>query len=330
MSSNLRQLLREYEEKRSAALAKAEQKKEAVYKKNPKLQEIDDEISKLSIEKSKILLLSNSKNKISSINSKIKKLKSEKDTILSTININFSPEFECNMCNDSGYVTQNSNTKMCSCLRQKLFDMEFNTYNVYNMQNNTFDKFNTTLYSDKVDNEKYKTDISPRKNIELIKKIANNFIDNFNDSKEKNLLFTGNSGLGKTFLSNCIANELLKKHKTVLYQTAPVMLDTIIAHRLGKSSSDFDIYNHLLNVDLLIIDDLGTENINNMKFAELFTIINSRLLEKKNKVTKTIISTNLDLKNLSSLYGERIISRLVGSYNICYFFGEDIRIKIYP
>ena len=327
MSSNLKQLLREYEENRVFALAEAEQKKESVYKQNPRLQEIDDEISKLSIEKSKTLLLNKSKSKISSIDSRIKKLKLEKDTILSTIKIDFSPKYKCKICNDMGYVTQISNTEMCSCLRQKLFDLEFNTYNVYNMQNNTFDKFNSTIYSDKVDKEKYKSDISPRKNIEIIKQIADNFILNFDDPKENNLLFTGNSGLGKTFLSNCIANELLKKHKTVLYQTAPVMLDTIIAHRLGKSNSDFDIYNHLLNVDLLIIDDLGTENINNMKFAELFTIINSRLLEKKNKVTKTIISTNLNLKNLSSLYGERIISRLVGSYNICYFFGEDIRLK---
>ena len=326
MSSNLRQLLREYEQNRSFALAEAEQKKEAVYGQNPRLQEIDDEISKLSIEKSKMLLL-NKSNKISTINSKIKKLKSEKDTILSTIKIDFAPKFKCKICNDSGYVTQNSNTEMCSCLKQKLFDLEFNTYNTYNMQNNTFDKFDSTIYSDKVDKEKYKSDISPRKNIEIIKQIADNFILKFDDPKENNLLFIGNSGLGKTFLSNCIANELLKKHKTVLYQTAPVMLDTVISHRLGKSNSDFDIYNHLLNVDLLIIDDLGTENVNNMKFAELFTIINSRLLEKKNKITKTIISTNLNLKNLASLYGERIISRLVGSYNICYFFGEDIRLK---
>ena len=83
----------------------------------------------------------------------------------------------------------------------------------------------------------------------------------------------------------------------------------------------------MLNVDLLIIDDLGTESMNNMKFAELFTLINSRLLPQSNKVTKTIISTNLDMNNLSTIYGERMISRFVGSYNICYFFGDDIRFK---
>lgn len=93
----------------------------------------------------------------------------------------------------------------------------------------------------------------------------------------------------------------------------------------GKSTYDIDIYKNLLTVDLLIIDDLGTESMNSMKFAELFTIINSRLLPQKGKVTKTIISTNLDLHNLSSVYGERIISRFIGDYNICYFFGEDLR-----
>ena len=132
---------------------------------------------------------------------------------------------------------------------------------------------------------------------------------------------------GKSFLSSCIANEILKKGKTVLYQTAPIMLDTIIDYRFGKDDSSKNIYDNLLNVDLLIIDDLGTECMNSMKFSELFNIINSRLLNSNNKITKTIISTNLSLQNLFSTYDERIVSRIVGNYNICYFFGDDIRFK---
>ena len=165
-----------------------------------------------------------------------------------------------------------------------------------------------------------------KENIKIIKKICDKFIDNFDNPKEKNLLFTGNTGLGKTFMSNCIANEMLKRNKTVLYQTAPIMLDSIIDYKLGKSSN-FNVLKNLLSVDLLVIDDLGTESLNNMKFSELFTLINTRLLNQNNKSTKTIISTNLSLDNLASTYGERIISRLIGSYNICYFFGDDIRIK---
>ena len=87
------------------------------------------------------------------------------------------------------------------------------------------------------------------------------------------------------------------------------------------------LYENILNVDLLIIDDLGTEKITDTKITELFTIINTRLLNQNHKITKTIISTNLNLDNLFSTYDERIVSRLVGNYNICHFFGEDLRFK---
>ena len=119
---------------------------------------------------------------------------------------------------------------------------------------------------------------------------------------------------------------MLKQGKTVLYQTAPVMLDTIIDYRFNKPGTT-NIYDNILDVDLLIIDDLGTECMNSMKFSELFNVINTRLLNQNNHITKTIISTNLNLKELSEKYDERIFSRFVGFYNICRFFGEDIRFK---
>ena len=214
---------------------------------------------------------------------------------------------------------------MCSCLKQKLYDAQYNKANISNLDTQNFDTFSDLYYSDKIDENKYHTNISPRENINLIKDICFKFIENFEDPNQKNLLFTGNTGLGKTFLSSAIANEIIKKGKNVLYQTAPVMLDSIIDYRFGKSK-DSNILDSILNVDLLIIDDLGTECINNMKFTELFNIINTRLLNQ-NKITKTIISTNLSLKNLYSNYDERIVSRIIGNYDICYFFGDDIRFK---
>ena len=105
------------------------------------------------------------------------------------------------------------------------------------------------------------------------------------------------------------------------------MLDSIIDYKFGKTEDSENIYNNILNVDLLIIDDLGTENINSLKFSELFNIINTRLLNQTNHITKTIISTNLSMDNLFKLYDERIVSRLIGYYNICRFFGDDIRYK---
>lgn len=106
-----------------------------------------------------------------------------------------------------------------------------------------------------------------------------NFIKNFNNPETKNLFFTGNTGLGKTYMTNCIANEILKQGKTVLYQTAPVLLENIIDNKFNKykTNNTNDFNNQVLNVDLLIIDDLGTECINNMKLSELFTILNQEV-----------------------------------------------------
>ena len=130
-------------------------------------------------------------------------------------------------------------------------------------------------------------------------------------------------------MSNCIANELLKKGKTVLYQTSPVLLESVIDYKMSKNKSSLDnIYNSVLNCDLLIIDDLGTESLNSMKLSELFTILNTRILNLNNKITKTIISTNLNMKDIFSIYQDRIGSRIAGYYDIYYFFGDDLRLKI--
>ena len=127
-------------------------------------------------------------------------------------------------------------------------------------------------------------------------------------------------------MSNCIAAELLKKGKTVIYQTAPVLLETVIDYKMNRQKNvDNNFYQSVLDCDLLIIDDLGTESLNSMKLSELFTILNTRILNLNNKITKTIISTNLNIQNLFKNYDERIVSRLIGNYNICRFFGDDIR-----
>ena len=127
-------------------------------------------------------------------------------------------------------------------------------------------------------------------------------------------------------MSSCIAKELLKKGKTVLYQTAPVLLESVIDYKMSKQkNSSENIYKSVLETDLLIIDDLGTESLNSMKLSELFTILNTRILNLNNKLTKTIISTNLDIKDIFNNYEERIGSRIVGYYDIYYFFGDDLR-----
>lgn len=324
----LTNILKNYEKKRISAEKELEDRKNTLYAENPRLQEIDDELSKLGISTAKNLIMCNDPQLLDELHSKVEILKNEKSNILSKLNLSpdyLLPNYSCKLCNDTGYINDNYQSIMCNCLKQELFNIEYNKSNIANLETQNFDNFSLLKYSDKVDKEKYNSDISPRENIELIYKICLHFIKHFDDPDEKNLLFTGTTGLGKTFLSSCIAKEIVQSGKTVLYQTAPIMLDTIIDYKFNKNNVSDTTYKNLLDVDLLIIDDLGTESLNNIKFAELFNIINTRLLNQNNKCLKTIISTNLNLSILNKTYGERISSRLVGNYNICRFFGDDIR-----
>ena len=129
-------------------------------------------------------------------------------------------------------------------------------------------------------------------------------------------------------MSNCIAAELLKCGKTVIYQTSPVLLEKVVNYKMNRQRNvDTNFYQSILDCDLLIIDDLGTETLNSMMLSELFTIINTRILNLNNKVTKTIISTNLNIKEIFDYYEERLGSRIAGFYDIYYFFGDDLRFK---
>lgn len=328
-NTTLKDLLKEYEQKKLKAELDFENKKISIYSKVPKLKELDDTINSYALKEMKSMLIGNSSNQnLDFFKQQINSLKKEKEKLLQDNNIDlnsFKPIYECPICNDTGYIFKGNKSFLCNCIKQKMFDIEFNKSNIFNIEKENFSTFNLNFYSDEENFEKYKEKISPRNNIIRIKEIANNFIKNFDNSDEKNLLFTGNTGLGKTFLSNCIAAEILKQGKTVLYQTAPNMLDAIIDYKFEKNNMSYDIYDNILNVDLLIIDDLGTECMNSMKFTELFNIINSRLLNQNNHITKTIISTNLTLKDLHDNYDGRIFSRFIGNYNICKFFGDDIR-----
>lgn len=328
----LNSLLQEYERKRMKSELDLEKRKNHLYKTIPELQKIDDNLNKYSIQSAKDILL-NSSNNLNDINSKIESLKKQKKQILSENHIpeNYlKPLYECNICKDTGYVNiENKKTEMCNCLKQKLLDISYNKSNMSNIEKENFSTFNENKFSDEVNLAKYKLNISPRKNILSIKDKCIEFVDNFDNPNYKNLLFTGNTGLGKTFMTNCIAKEILNKGYSVLYQTAPVLLETLIDNKFNKykNSEQDTFYKNILEVDLLIIDDLGTEYLNSMKLSELFTILNARLLNLNSKCTKTIISTNLSIDNIFKNYEERIGSRIAGYYNLYYFFGEDLRFK---
>lgn len=323
----LKQLLTEYDSKRMREYSDLENRKRNLMETSMEYTNLENDLHLLSLNslKSMLSLSGEAKEqKLKELQEKTNQITSKKAFLLEKLNLPkdyLTPHFECNACQDTGYV----NNTLCSCIKQKIYDIEYNKANIGNMDHENFQNFNFDIYSDEINPVAYHSQISPRDNIKKIYDISQRFIQNFDSPTEKNLMFLGPTGLGKTFLSNCIAKEILDSGKTVLYQTAPVMLDSIIKSKFEKDTSQ--ILDHILNVDLLIIDDLGTETMNSMKFTELFTIINTRLLNQSSKITKTIISTNMDLKDIFMVYNERIGSRIVGSYNICRFFGDDIRLK---
>ena len=328
----LTSLLSEYEQKKHRAEKDAEMRKKELYEKIPRLQEIENELNSAAINTAKSILSGGSQS-IETLTHEVEKLKKEKENILRENNISsdfLEPHYECNICKDTGYIQNGTSAStICSCLKQKLLDISYNKSNISNIKKENFDTFNPNIFSDKPEPEKYKINFSPRQNILSIKEKCIEFIDNFENPDYHNLLFTGNTGLGKTFMSNCIANELIKRGKNVFYQTAPVLLETVIDNKFNKykTSTQDNFYKNVLETDLLIIDDLGTECLNSMKLSELFTILNTRLLNLNNKITKTIISTNLNINSFFRNYEERIGSRIAGFYDIYYFFGDDLRLR---
>lgn len=328
-NSDFQKILQEYEKRHIQEVKALEERKSKIYKEIPRIKEIDEELTYFSLITIKGIL-NNKNDAIKALNDKFDTLKLEKAKLLKEAGFPkdfLSMHYTCPLCKDSGYISQDGLTVMCSCLQQKILDAKYNDSNVSTAKNQTFETFDLNLYSDVANKEKYNSTISPRKNMENIKKVTLNFVDNFDDENVKNLLFSGGTGLGKTYLSNCIVSSLLNKGKTVIYQTAPVMLDKLIAEMFDKNNVSNSFSENLLTADLLVIDDLGTETMNSLKFSELYKIINTRLLNQNNKITKTIISTNLSLQQLFETYDERLVSRFVGHYDIFKFFGEDIRFK---
>lgn len=323
---------REYEKKHDEKIRNAKLKKEEFLNKNPKLKEIEEEINLTSIASAKLILGEDKLKKDiekENLGIKLKNLQDKYDSELQRLGVDknyFEPDFDCKECKDTGFVKNSDNTlEMCKCFKQRIINETYNESNMLKLEDENFNTFDTGYYSKNVDKEKYGIDKSPLDNIMNILSESKKLCENIDSKKQKNLLFTGNTGLGKTFLANAMAYYLINEGKSVIYQTAPILMDKIIEYKFSydKTLSSKSEYSKILNCDLLIIDDLGTETMSNMKFTELFNIINTRLLNNK----KIVISTNLSLNELYNLYDERVMSRILGSFNIYKFVGEDIRLK---
>jgi DNA replication protein DnaC len=190
------------------------------------------------------------------------------------------------------------------------------------MPDATFDNFKLNYYSDKSEDES-KAAYSPRQNARLVLKVCKDFCINF-EQVSYNLLFSGNTGVGKTFFSSAIAHKLIDSGYDVVYETAGTIFSLLEDIRFNRANDDESRHraDRLLECDLLIIDDLGAEFITQFVVSALFNLINSRILYNK----KMIISTNYSKDDIENVYGSRILSRLLGDFKILTLFGQDIRI----
>lgn len=322
---------KKFDIKRTNKINEARLKKENILKDNKYIFELEDQKNKLALKKAKLIITSDDiTREIEQENLRIKldeidkKLKKEYKKI-GIDDSNFIPNYDCKICNDTGIVNIDGNVKYCNCFIQEVINQTYKQYNISKLNEENFNTFDIGFYSSNVDKDRYSIDKSPRENIENIKNIAVHFANNIDDKKEKNLLFIGNTGLGKTFLSNAIAKQVIDNAKSVIYQTAPMLMDKVMEYKFSydKNKENKDQYNNIFDVDLLIIDDLGTETMTDNKYTELFNIINTRLISNK----KILISTNLSLNELFERYDERVISRLIGEFKVCKFIGDDIRLK---
>ncbi len=313
----------DYNRKRLKAARNADLKRDKLYAKVPRLKEIEREIQLTSIKISKLLLSGpeNLDEQVKNLKTEIENLKTQRKEIYIKHNIpeNFlQPNYECKKCNDTGY---NSDGKRCSCLNKQIINNLYSMSNMVHMlKKENFNSFDINVFSNAVyENEK----LTPRQNMYYILDISEDFCYNFHESN-MNLLFYGGTGLGKTFMCNCIAKALIDRGISVLYQTAFSLFETVEIHKFNMQTETEENklnYNMIFDCDLLIVDDLGTELNNSFTNSELFNIINERLITEK----KTIISTNLSLEKLAQTYSDRIMSRVLNNFALLKFYGKDLR-----
>lgn len=316
-------LLAEYDALRAKADAQRRARIDDAYARVPQIKAIDDEIYRLGVENIRhIFEHPDKKNEYNSeLKKNISRLQNERQKLLLANNIapDFDrPVYKCAICEDTGYV----NGQKCRCFKQKIIDISYKQSNISNLlPEQNFKTFNIDLYSDLVASGER---ISPYDNIKTIYHECVKFCDYFTESSQ-NMLFYGGAGLGKTFLSSCIAKSLIDKGYTVVYMSS-VRLFSIYEEykfRLIPSDDARAQLDRALDADLLIIDDLGTETDNKNTKSYFYDILETRLLNRK----KMVISTNLTMKELSSRYSTRFTSRIYEHFLPLRFFGEDIRVK---
>lgn len=303
-------MIRSYEEKQNKSRHLLEERTAYVYSHVEGYEALCDSISSISVAQGK-KLLSGDEGALAELRVRLKDLTAKKAQLLSEAGLPedyLTPVYSCNDCKDTGYV----NGKKCHCFKQAVIELLYEQSGIRSML--AAENFSTLSYEfyEGEDLERFKSAVETSKK----------FIKNFN-SGYHNLFFYGTVGTGKSFLSGCVAKELIENGHSVIYFSASGLFDTLSKYKFDYKNTEnlHKIYEDLFQCDLLIIDDLGTEYTNNIINSELFSMINERHLQKRS----TVISTNLSLEDFRNRYSDRIFSRITSNYDICKLTGPDIR-----
>jgi len=294
-----------------------------VYAKLPEVEEINHKVASLSIEAAR-KSIEGDRAALENLSRDLAILTSDRKIAL--VGAGYDGDyldeiFDCDKCRDTGYILG----EPCECLRKTVVETLYSQSNLKGvLEKENFDTFNFNYYDNTtVDEDTGKTALE---NIDDVVDYCHSFIKNFEKDKS-NILFYGKTGVGKTFLINCIAKELIQNAFSVIYLSAIQLFDMLNdeAFNRNKNAAYKNVsLAEILSCDLLIIDDLGSEMSTSFTTAALFNCLNERLIRRKS----TIISTNLSIGELQDVYTERISSRTLGNYKLMKIHGKDIR-KIY-
>ncbi len=322
----IKDILKEYDNLRLREKEALIQKENEVFDKIPEMEELQNKLIELMGAASRNVI-NNPQDMDSTIpylKEKVKALRKKERELL--IEHGFPadyllPKYRCPICQDTGFVGDMVKDR-CKCLTQKIL---INTYHLSDMQD--LDTQNFQTFDPGVFPNTYPkgSKVTQREYMETLKERLLDYIDHFPDNKRKTILFTGKTGLGKTFLLNCLAKAIMDKGYTVMRITSYKLFDRLFYSSLSDKEESLELLSYLFDVDVLIIDDLGTETRrNNYTQEDLFNILNERILTDKH----TFLSTNLSLSDIQDRYSDRIASRLFDTSNtmLIKFIGEDLRI----
>ncbi len=309
-------IIRKYEQTRDANRRLEAARREEVYRRVPGYRVLADSVSTVSVSMAKKMLETDvsSKEELHEALQKIAKQKKELLTDAGYPASYLEPIYNCPACQDTGYVqNEEGGKKKCSCFRLQEITLLYEQSNIQDIvAKENFSTLSYDFYKGE-DLQRFRSAVN----------LSQSFVQNFKQDYQ-NLFFYGTVGTGKSFLSGCIANELLKQAHSVIYFSAVELFDTLARYSFDVKAKEslYNFVQDLYNCDLIIIDDLGTEMTTSFVTSQLFSCLNERHLRRK----ATIISTNLSLEELRDRYSDRVFSRITSNYSLCKLTGPDIRL----